>query len=896
MSNRDIREELLQQLRNEFPLVEHLRFQKDQTSGPERLLPFLAFILRAIPKETEPPRCFVLPRKQNIPMLIAILFGLQRFQTEFEKLATEYAKRSFSVGQRVLVLPTRDVYTFEGIWLGYGGTIFRLGELGTRDARSFPINEVLRLEPTDRVRPKGKLNTKLGKAPLSPIDKILRVSTLGNKSLFHNEVLYLDYINTFEEFIKEFYFQGTPTISGMPPIANLLPFGSISEGGEIKRWDDTASHREPLIAVVSSPGSMANACNNFPSKSRLVIVNGFHLISRNLQAYDEICRSQNVVVIAEHQEQEHFKTFSDRDCKFWVFENEDIMIGLDAEGSRGDFKANVFKTILQSSVNRTEISIECCKCENPLLEKVASSLEGIQSQIVDDTNENFVELIGKCFGLLMYAADLVDNLGESSNKDLKHKIDIYLLELGRLEVFVKPEFLSTLKDALRLLQNYFSEPEVGQNKALKIRNVLIELSQRGSRSVGLMARSLNTLEFVEKIGIELGLKIRTFTPRTIPEDDFFDAVVCTVWPGSIAFRRLSRLYLTSSIVLVGFSFEAYWLKQCEQHLKKRPDFSMIEAKEKARWVGWTQEDKLPWSDKVIPESQILLPEEEERLHIWKLEERLRKDKKRIFEADTVEEKVFAKYVGFIGSAYAYLTETRRWPVITDLVRVRGSAIRRVPLRTVNEMIVDDFVVFRDGGKREVLEVLADIIIGEQASVLRERANYWQKALVRSRLGVSEIKHGLESRGILKHHATIRGWLESEAIIGPESIDDLRAISNLISDPELNTKLDEIWKAIEYIRSAHLSAGMRLTNILIEQLPKNMGSMGEEGAKIDIDGAVTASVVQVEEIEEKFESCPRKIVNRLLWSDLDHEDLPLFDWARTVHQKMELDGTKQFSKV
>jgi hypothetical protein len=891
MSNRNARDQLLARLKCEFPLIEQVMLQKEQAGAPERLLPFLALIQRAIPEGTEPPRCFVLPRKQNMPILIAILFGMQRFQNEFEKLTTEYAKKSFSMGQRVLVLPTRHVYTFEGIWLEYGGTIFRLGELGTRDARSFPINEVLRLEPTDRVRPKGKLNTRLGKAPLSPIDKLLRVSTLGNKSLFHNEVLYLDYINTFEDFIKEFYFQGTPALSWMPPIAELLPFGSISEGGQIKRWDDTASQCEPLIAVVSSPSSMANACNNFSSKSRLVIINGFHLISRNLQAYDEICSSQNVVIIAEHQEQEHFKTFSDRGCNFWVFENEDVLIGLDTESLRAESTANIFKPVLQSSVNRTEISIECCKCENPLLEKVASLLEGIQSQIVDDTNENVVKLIEKCFGLLMYAADLVDRLEESSNKDLQHRMNGYLWELGRLEVFVKPEFFSTLKDALRLLEDYFSEPGAGQIKALKIRNVLIELSQKGSKSIGLLARNLNTLEFGERVGIELGLKIRTFTPRTIPEDDFFDAVVCTVWPGSIPFRRLSRLYLTSRIILVGFSFEAFWLRQCEQHLKKRFDFSMIDAKEKAKWVGWTQEDKLPWLDKDIKESQILLPGEEERLHIWKLEERLRKDKKRIFDAETIEEKVFARYIGFMGSAYAYLTETRRWPVITDLVRARGSAIRRVPLRTVNEMVVDDFVVFRDGGKREVLEVLADIIIGEQASAFRERANYWQKALVRSRLAVNEIKYGLESRGILKHHVTIRWWLESETIIGPESIDDLRAISDLISDPELNTKLDEIWKAIEYIRSAHLSAGMRLTKILIEQLPKNMGSMGEEGAKIDIDGAITASVVQVEEIEEKFESCPRKIVNRLLWSDLDHEDLPLFDWARTVHQKMELNGTK-----
>lgn len=876
MSNRDVRDQLIRQLKHEFPLIEQLRLQKGITGTTELLLPFLVLILRAIPQGTEEPRCFVLPRKQDIPILIAILFGLRGFQAEFERLATEYANRSFPVGQKVLILPTRHVYTFEGIWPGYAGTIFRLGELGTRNAISFPINEVLRLEPTNRVRPKGQLNTRLGKVPLSPIDKLLHLSTLGNKSLFHSRVLYLDYINTFEEFVKDFYFQGTPAIPEIPPIVNLLPFGAISEGGEIRRWNDAGSQCEPLIAVTSSPGSMADTCNKAPPRSLLVVINGFHLASRNLQAFDEICSSQNVVIIAEQQEQECFKKFSDLGCKFWVFENEDIMIGLGSEESKRDSETSAFKTILQSSINRATISAECSVCEDPSLEKVAAFLERIQSKISDDTNGNFVEMIGKSYGLLMYAADEIDSHARADNRDFQRKIDTYLTNLNRLEMFVEREIFSDLREALGLLQN--RQPtggELGQNKASQIRNIFAELSQKGSAYVGLLSRNPDTLEFVERLGVESGLKIRTFTPRTIPEDDFFDVILCTVWPGSHAFRRLLGLNLSPRVILVGFSFEGRWFRQCDQQLKKRPDFSMIEAKEKATWIGWTGDNDLPWSDKITSETPILPPKEEGKFEIWKFEERLRRDKKRTFDTGAPEETISAKYVSFTGSAYAYLTETRRWPVITDLIRARGGTTRRVPLRTVNEMIIDDFVVFRDGGKREVLEVLADTIIGEQAPVLRERANYWQKALVQSQLGVTEIRRGLEAEGISKHPATIRGWLESEAIIGPESIGDLRALGSLIRNSEFATRLNEIWQAIEYIRSAHLSAGIRLTDILIEQLPKNMGSAGKEGTKIDIGGAVTASVVQIEEVGDRFELCPRKIANRLLLADEGHEDLPLF---------------------
>lgn len=76
-------------------------------------------------------------------------------------MARNYAQTALHHGQRVKVKPSNYVYEYEGVWEEHPGR-FRLKVMGEQSWRSFWISDVLRLEPTDRVRPKGKVNSKLG--------------------------------------------------------------------------------------------------------------------------------------------------------------------------------------------------------------------------------------------------------------------------------------------------------------------------------------------------------------------------------------------------------------------------------------------------------------------------------------------------------------------------------------------------------------------------------------------------------------------------------------------------------------------------------------------------------------------------------------------------------------
>ena len=123
---------------------------------------------------------------------------------------------------------------------------------------------------------------------------------------------------------------------------------------------------------------------------------------------------------------------------------------------------------------------------------------------------------------------------------------------------------------------------------------------------------------------------------------------------------------------------------------------------------------------------------------------------------------------------------------------------------------------------------------------------------------------LTELGTGKTLVTIRNWLNNDSMIGPGLRTDLDLIVKLTKSKELEEMKDEVWAAIKQIRGAHLRAGMRLTNMLLQKLPSRLGEIEENGTKISIDDVVTAWGVQVEDISVQFEQFPRSSVNRLLW--------------------------------
>ena len=165
-------QELIGELRRRFPLFKRLigRFGKD--TQKERIPWFFALLLSAATKRDPGACCFVLDKTRGTTAVAAVLLALVRLQDDFPELVKNYARTALRKGQRVKVKPNDFVYEYDGLWEEFPH-LFRLKVLDEETKRSFPITEVLRLEPTDRVRPKGRGKSDLGTFERSRLDELL---------------------------------------------------------------------------------------------------------------------------------------------------------------------------------------------------------------------------------------------------------------------------------------------------------------------------------------------------------------------------------------------------------------------------------------------------------------------------------------------------------------------------------------------------------------------------------------------------------------------------------------------------------------------------------------------------------------------------------------------------
>ena len=116
--------------------------------------------------------------------------------------------------------------------------------------------------------------------------------------------------------------------------------------------------------------------------------------------------------------------------------------------------------------------------------------------------------------------------------------------------------------------------------------------------------------------------------------------------------------------------------------------------------------------------------------------------------------------------------------------------------------------------------------------------------------------------------TVHSWLTDDSMIGPQTRADLEAIAYAVGDQKLLESVPEIWNAIQTLRGEHLSAGMRLSRILLEQLPQRRAQLREGRTHVEIDNATSAWIVQVENIGDRAELRPRSQINTVLSYDED----------------------------
>ena len=259
---------LIDELGRRFPLLNQLVGRFGQETPEERSPWFFGLLLAAATNPNPGPCCIVLDKTLGTTTIAAILLSLVKLQEEFGKLVAEYAKNALVPGQLVRVNPSSFIYEYQGFW-DEAPRLFRLKVLGEEAYRSFLIPDVLRLEPTDRVRPKGTLTSKLGEFELSRLDKLLHLTTGGNNSLIRNSVLVQIERSQFSE-ISDLVMLAPQSGGQFDNISALLPWGSVGADGTLRPNDTHQVSGEPLVAVSRIPEDLAHSLSKFTEVNQML--------------------------------------------------------------------------------------------------------------------------------------------------------------------------------------------------------------------------------------------------------------------------------------------------------------------------------------------------------------------------------------------------------------------------------------------------------------------------------------------------------------------------------------------------------------------------------------------------------------------------------------------------
>jgi hypothetical protein len=838
----------------------------------ETFPPFFGLFLAALDDKEGTPCCFVLPRCGQMARLAATVFGLCLFRREFDILAHEYAKQKFAEGTKVRVFPSEHVFVFGGFWPDQPDK-FRLWTLDGTGSRTFPSNDVLRLELTNRVTPRGRLDTRLSAPEKTVLDEILGIPTFGNLSLFKNRVLCLDEQIRFREFAEQYELL-TEGLKTEPNLEELLPFGWLRdrvEGGApvFENWSTRYPHAEPLVALTSSSERLAAFCCAAPKRTKVVVSNGLRALS-NLQAFDDIAASQRLVLFSDYDHEDLMRQLEARGCRFWVFGENEFFSG-DVAAQNSENRRGSFGTILHRARNLVRLQIRPEPCESEPLNAIALGLEELRIEVDGEARTNPDGRLGRyakrLWRMLNEMAGLCHEPSRAERDRLEEELFNLRAELDSSPFWFKPDTVAKLRTVLGTFGPLLeSGSQLGNTKGDAVIRA-IEMAKSSSEfEMAVLTRTERQARSIEHWLSSIGLQLSVFSLATLPDDASFDRLVITSWLGSEAFRRLITKLITADIVAASYGFEARWLAQCQKWLLQKPELTPVTAEEKAFLVA-PGETGIVWPE---PGSEQITvspsTESAASFDVWNYEQRLKSIRKNSPTDPNIDGTVRSKYLSFVGSSYALLTQWHKVPVATHLLGPNALVQKSLPEQVIDDLRIGDVVVFPEGGEKAIIAQIADRLIGANAPKLRQRSRIWREALRTSGMSPEQFLALAKTLGFSRHIGTIRNWFFDETQIGPGEREDLDVITAVTGHDELYKHCNDCWDAISFLRSSHLSAGSKLRDAILQQLRDALPAIEENGSRIEIPNLGAAWIVEVDAIAPDFAEEASNQVNRLLWDE------------------------------
>lgn len=788
----------LRSLYSAYPLLDSLAFPTGATGGSgvagrfsvSPLIPLLTAILG---RTTDTQVCVRLPERDRVAALLACMVALERTRQSFPERFREHTASGFDIGQRVRVRPGGHVYEYGGYYseriasIGADfGDLVRLKVLGRRENRSIPGKDLARLEATDDAAPKGKLNTRFPAASETALDRLLGVRTLGNHNLMGTEVLILTSRSEFSRFISDTKIASSGEGASIP-LSDVVPWGHIRMDGAIEKEAESSAEGAPIIGVGATFATVAAAAHRADAGSRLVILDGAKPAANDLQILEEVQHRQRMMIISRFGEDEYTNHLEPQGWKVWqppmrLFAPVSRSGGLTKRTRRAGACADLCQ------------GIEIMPADYERLSEVGKLLNGAAAAMEEfDADELDRRILGRVYRALMEVTRLVEAPDADFISSLQRDLDVIRAELPERRRFWPEEVQRSIDAAIHLLEQEMEEEcPCWTAKSSILENVL----SGGARIPEIISHGKPDLE-----------RIASNQP---------DAVVLTGWPYRSVLEKLVLAFPAPRLMAIALPFEAAWFRRFNARLQSILRRGRISAQEAVELVGIDGLDRELEPDPVFElPGDAVLPLDDPLPAVERVGRAVSRSR------SETGEMVDAIRIDFAGEAYAYLTASKRWPALTASTDNSHGPLRPA-MKAASEIEVGEIVVFRSGGDSDVVRQLAIQLAGSEVYwQLHARANQWRTVLRKLGDNPAVVREILVPYGIRPVEQTVRNWLHDPAIIGPARKEDVLAITSALNDRVEEGSAppdpDDTYDAVRAVRSLHIKAGHRISEVLSTEL-------------------------------------------------------------------------------
>ncbi|MBF4691581.1 DrmE family protein [Fusibacter ferrireducens] len=456
--------------------------------------------------------------------------------------------------------------------------------------------------------------------------------------------------------------------------------------------------------------------------------------------------------------------------------------------------------------NYVNHDLECIHCPNDKFAIVYDYIREIKSD--DDLEEEFfdayIKLVGIFYRLLLIPI-IIDSI---ERENIINKIYEIRKEI---EANSKRICSHTHKMLANLTENLIILAGNRTNDKSSLLRKLI--SQCSEGKVAIIIKNRADKKRVEDYILRLhynkkNLKVVVKTVQEYKKKDsvFFDAVICSGWFGENHMKSIFYSNKTAKIKVLLYEIEEHWRKT---HTRNWAKFSIKSSNEiilKDVKLDFENSNRQMIFTESVLNSEFII-DMDKLINTYQFS---------LYKTNSshLKEKVIA--VNFYEGGIAFFKKNHKLIVINDIIEI---GLNRIQEKSAGQLLEGDIIVIRDSQKDIIREMADNILNSNGYNDVRQISCRWKEVL-QNKLETSEFSelyYSLSNNGCSVTESCVRNWIYNDHMIMPNDFDHVSLILSLDSNKIHPEEVEKIYSAGKIVKSAHVSAGKKLSELLYSSL-------------------------------------------------------------------------------